>query len=105
MDGSDPVTAASGFFAAQWVRARQDSVVRTVRLERRSGLGDEAYHWYKIDKGQPTVVGEVALRIRNAVITVGYSAVVSGEGGSPANEQKYLTEAARVAREVLVALV
>jgi hypothetical protein len=104
VDGTDPATAASGFIAAQWTRARQDPMVRTVSLERQGGLGDEAYRRYKIDKGQPTVVGEVAVRFRNGVITVSYSGEVPGADDSAANERKYLTEATGVAREVLGAL-
>jgi hypothetical protein len=101
MEGVGPVEAATGFFGAQWARARQDPVVRTVSLRRQEGLGDEAYRWYKLDKGQPTVVGEVALRTRNAVITVSYSGVAPGEDDSAANEQKYVAAASQVAREVL----
>ncbi|MBC6460417.1 hypothetical protein [Actinomadura sp. HBU206391] len=104
VDGTDPVAAASGFFAAQWTRARNDPVVRTVSLERQGGLGDEAYRWYKIDKGQPTVVGEVAVRFRNAVMTVSYSGEAPGADDSPVNERMYLTEATGVVREGLDAL-
>jgi hypothetical protein len=102
--GADAAATASGFFGAQWTRTREDPMVRIVSLKRQDGMGDEAYRLYKVDKGQPTVVGEVAVRLRNAVITVSYSGVASGPGQSAANERNYLSASTTVAREVLAAL-
>jgi hypothetical protein len=102
--GDNAAQTASGFFGAQWTRVREDPTVRIVSLKRQDGLGDEAYRAYKLDNGQPTVVGEVGIRWRNAVITVSYSGVAPNPADDAANERKYLTEATGVAREVLGAL-
>jgi hypothetical protein len=102
--GTDAAATASGFFGAQWTRTREDPMVRVVSMERQDGMGDDAYRVYKMDKGQPTVVGEVAVRLRNAVITVSYSGVASAPARSDANERKYVSGATTVAREVLTAL-
>ncbi|MFD0901437.1 hypothetical protein [Actinomadura sediminis] len=95
-----PVEDARRYFDAQWRQAHEAPLVRTVTLERQPGLGDEAYRWFKSDEGQPTVVGQVTARTRNAVITVSYSE--RGEGA--ARERECLDAAAAVAREVLTSL-
>ncbi|MFB4319748.1 hypothetical protein [Actinomadura sp. 21ATH] len=95
-----PVEDARRFFGAQWTQAHEATVERTVSLSRQSGMGDEAYRWFKVDKGQPTGVGQVAVRIRNAVVTVDYSEE-AGAGGADAREAACLANATRVAREVL----
>ncbi|WP_262402364.1 hypothetical protein [Actinomadura sp. CNU-125] len=95
-----PVEDARRYFDAQWRQAHEAPLFRTFTLERRSGLGDEAYRWFKRDEGQPTVVGEVAVRTRNAVITVSYSE--RGEGTD--REAECLAVATTVAREVLTSL-
>lgn len=96
-----PVRDAGAFFGAQWDRAHRDVVSRTVSLKRYEGLGDEAYRWFKRDNGQPTVVGEVAVRFRNALITVSYSRGAPSKGGLAESERDCLAEATAVAREVL----
>ncbi|RSN69937.1 hypothetical protein [Actinomadura sp. WAC 06369] len=95
-----PVEDARRSFDAQWRQAHEAPLVRTVTLERQPGLGDEAYRWFKSDEGQPTVVGQVTARTRNAVITVSYSE----RGESAAQERRCLDAAAAVAREVLTSL-
>ncbi|WP_067488125.1 hypothetical protein [Actinomadura hibisca] len=100
-DSEAPVDQARGFYASRWNQAHQPSMTETLTLERRSGLGDEAYHWFKVDKGQPTVTGEVMVRDRNVVIRVGYSETVPARGQAAGRRQSCLAKAARVAREVL----
>ncbi|MGI5164571.1 hypothetical protein ACQEU3_09480 [Spirillospora sp. CA-253888] len=100
-DSEAPVDQARGLYASRWNQAHQPSMTETLALERRSGLGDEAYHWFKVDKGQPTVTGEVVVRDRNVVIRVGYSESVPARGQAAGRRQSCLDKAARVAREVL----
>ncbi|RAY15832.1 hypothetical protein DPM19_08685 [Actinomadura craniellae] len=102
-DSETPTRDARDFFAAQFAQARQgaDPIARTVSLRAEPGLGDEAYRWFKVDKGQPTAVGVVATRLRNAIITVSYSEEAAGKGTPDAREERCLTEATRVTREVL----
>lgn len=96
-----PVQDMAAFFAAQWARARRDAAGRTVSLERYQGLGDEAYRWYRLDLGGPAAVGEVALRVRNAVVTVAYSRQEQAPAAaSTESERSCLAEATEVAREV-----
>ncbi|GGU98845.1 hypothetical protein GCM10010182_14550 [Actinomadura cremea] len=95
-----PVEDARRSFDAQWRQAHEAPLVRTVTLERRPGLGDEAFRWFKSDEGQPTVVGQATVRLRNAVITVSYSE--RGEGAG--RERECLAAATSVAREVLTSL-
>lgn len=98
-----PVRDARGYFAARWKQAHEAPLVRTITLEPQPGLGDEAYRWFKSDAGQPTVVGQVTARTRNAVITVSYSE--RAEGDDPAaRERDCLATATSVAREVLTSL-
>lgn len=96
-----PVQDAGRFFAAQWTAAGSAELVRTVTLRRAAGLGDEAYEWFKIDKGQPTAVGEVTVRTRNTLLTVSYSEDVGSAGEAESLRERCLAEAAGVAREVL----
>ncbi|MEW2356709.1 hypothetical protein [Spirillospora sp. NPDC029432] len=95
-----PVEDARRYFGAQWAQAHEGGLERTVSLARQSGMGDEAYRRFKVDKGQPTAVGEVTVRVRNAVVTVHYSEQ-AGAGGADAREAACLGNATRVAREVL----
>ncbi|MEU8802854.1 hypothetical protein [Spirillospora sp. NPDC048819] len=99
-----PVKDAENYYDAQWTQAHDAPLFRTYTLERHRGIGDEAYRWFKADEGQPTVVGEVTARIRNAVFTVSYSEQASGEGGGDERERVCLGKATAVAREVLAAL-
>ncbi|MFI0351932.1 hypothetical protein [Actinomadura sp. 9N407] len=96
-----PVDDAKSYFGAQWTQAHNATLERTVSLHRQSGMGDEAYRWFKADRGQPTVVGQVTVRVRNAVITVSYSEQTGDESAADARERDCLANATRVAREVL----
>jgi hypothetical protein len=99
-----PVRDAEGYYDAQWAQAHDAPLVRTYSLERASGIGDEAYRWFKADQGQPTVVGQVTARIRNAVVSVSYSEQAPGSAGRDARERACLATATVAAREVLTAL-
>jgi hypothetical protein len=99
-----PVQDAEGFYDAQWAQAHDAPLVRTYTLERAPGIGDEAYRWFKADEGQPTVVGQVTARIRNAVFTVSYSERAPAAGRRDARERACLATATAAAREVLAAL-
>ncbi|MFD0688323.1 hypothetical protein [Actinomadura fibrosa] len=101
---SEPVKDAEGYYDAQWAQAHQATLERTITLERQPGIGDEAYRWFKADKGQPTVVGQVTARVRNAVFTVSYSEQAAGKGEQDKRERTCMAKAVRVAREVLAAL-
>jgi hypothetical protein len=94
-----PVEDAKRYFGAQWTQAHNATLERTVSLARHPGMGDEAYRWFKADRGLPTVVGQVTVRVRNAVITVSYSEQT--RGGAEEREQDCLGRATRVAGEVL----
>ncbi|MCW2914784.1 MAG: hypothetical protein JWN52_2852 [Actinomycetia bacterium] len=101
-DGGDPVKDAAGLLSSDWTQAHQnDGQAKTVILERHPGLGDEAFHWYKTDKGQPVVVGEVEARLRNAVVRVAYSRDAPAKAGDQAVEKRLLDEAAAVARQTI----
>jgi hypothetical protein len=95
-----PFEDARRYYGTQWTQAHSPAVERTVSLARHPGMGDEAYRWFKEDLGRPTVVGQVTIRLRNAVISVGYSER-GGPGGAAAREEACLDTATRVAREVL----
>ncbi|HEX6471090.1 MAG TPA: hypothetical protein VF069_18470 [Streptosporangiaceae bacterium] len=101
----DPVDDAKVALAGRWADARTDPVVRTVEIEHVTGLGDEAYQRYATDKGQPTVVGEVVVRVRNSLAAVSYAedAPAGGRDGAAAAavRQRCVTEATAVAREIL----
>ncbi|WP_285495050.1 hypothetical protein [Actinomadura sp. NBRC 104425] len=99
-DTATPVEDARGYFGAQWTQAHEATLERTVRLERQTGLGDEAFRWFKVDKGQPTVVGQVTMRIRNVVVTVAYSEQVRDAAAARERENACLSNAGAVAREV-----
>jgi hypothetical protein len=99
-----PVQDAQRLFGVQWTLAGKATEERTVLLERQGGLGDQAYRWFKVDERQPTVIGVVAVRQRNVVITVSYSEQTAGKSGQRAQEQRCLSQAATVAREVLAEL-
>ena len=100
-----PVDQAKSALDSRWKEAGRDPVVRSVALDHVQGLGDEAFQRYAKDKGQPTVVGEVVMRIRNSLAVVSYVEDASdgaGDGGD-ATRQRCLSEAAGVAREILPA--
>jgi hypothetical protein len=102
VDGTSPDAAAAADFAARWARARRDPAVRTVR--RRAGLGDEAFRRFAIDGNRTEAVGEVVVRLRNAVVTVTYGGDARdprGPGGGVRNEGEFLTAATDVATEVI----
>ncbi|WP_242903949.1 hypothetical protein [Actinomadura terrae] len=103
-NSTDPVKDAASSYRTQWNQAHDAPLTRTITLEREPGLGDEAYRWFKADKGQPTVVGQVTARVRNALVTVSYSEKAPGEGGLDGAERSCLSKAVRVAREALGAL-
>jgi hypothetical protein len=97
----DPVDDAKAAIGNRWADARKDPVVRTVEMRHVAGLGDEAYQRYAADKGQPTVVGEVVVRVRNSLVAVSYVEDAPAPGGTDAARQRCLTEATAVAREIL----
>ncbi|MDL4775607.1 MULTISPECIES: hypothetical protein [Thermomonosporaceae] len=99
-----PERAAGDDVAAHWKAAHDATLERTVRLERRSGIGDEAYAWFKVDRGQPTAVGQITARVGNVVITVSYSEQVTGKAKAEDRERTCLGNATGAAREVLAAL-
>ncbi|MFG2003801.1 hypothetical protein ACGFNU_32045 [Spirillospora sp. NPDC048911] len=101
---TSPVDDAKGYYSAQWTQARKPTIERTVSLGRQSGLGDEAFRWFKVDKGQPTVVGQVTVRLRNAVIAVSYSEYAESKNEADSREQTCLAKATDVAREVLAGI-
>jgi hypothetical protein len=97
----EPLDDAKRNFAADYDQAHKPAVERTVTLAKQSGLGDEAYRWFKVDKGQPTVVGQITMRVRNALITVSYSEQAESKNAADSREQSCLAKANEVAREVL----
>ncbi|SEF88897.1 hypothetical protein SAMN04489712_102395 [Thermomonospora echinospora] len=99
-----PVDSARRHFDIKWALAGKATEERTVTLERQSGLGEQAYRWFKVDRQRPLAIGEVAVRSRNVVITVSYSERTVGAEPSAAQRQRCLTEATAVAREVLESL-
>ncbi|MFG2090886.1 MULTISPECIES: hypothetical protein [unclassified Spirillospora] len=99
-----PVKDAETYYDEQWAQAHGAPLFRTYTLERHRGIGDEAYRWFKADEAEPTVVGEVTARVRNAVFTVSYSEQASGAGGGDERERACLGRATAAAREVLSAL-
>jgi hypothetical protein len=101
-DGGDPVKDAAAFLSSDWIQAHQDDgQVKTVTLKRYPGLGDEAFHWYKRDKGQPVVVGEVEVRLGNAVVRVAYSRDAPAKADEQDTEKRLLNEAVAVARQTI----
>lgn len=103
-DTASPVQNAARYYAAEWAQAHDAPLVRTLTLEPQPGIGDEAYRWFKVDKGQPTVVGQVTTRARNIVVTVSYSEQSPGGGAEAQRENACLANAAGVTREVLANL-
>lgn len=99
-----PVQDAESYYDAQWAQAHDAPLVRTIALERAGGVGDEAYRWFMADAGQPTVVGQITARVRNAVFTVSYSERVPEKGRQAERERAILATATAAAREVLTAL-
>lgn len=99
-----PVRDAESYYDAQWAQAHDAPLVRTIALERAGGVGDEAYRWFKADEGQPTVVGQVTARVRNAVFTVSYSEQAPAKARGTERERAILGTATAAAREVLAAL-
>ncbi len=97
----DPVDDAKAAIGNRWADAREDPVVRTVDMRHVAGLGDEAYQRYATDKGQPTVVGEVVVRVRNSLAAVSYVEDAPAAGRGDAARQRCLTEATAVAQEML----
>jgi hypothetical protein len=101
-DGGDPTKDAAGLLSSDWTQAHlDDGQTTTVVLERHPGLGDEAFHWYKTDRGQPVVVGEVEVRLRNAVVRVAYSQDTPAQADKQATQKRLLDEAAAIARQTL----
>ncbi|KAB2346059.1 hypothetical protein [Actinomadura rudentiformis] len=101
---TSPVDDAKGYYNAQWTQAQKPTLEQTVSLSRHRGLGDEAFRWFKVDKGQPTVVGQVTVRLRNTVIAVSYSEYAESKNETDSREQTCLTKATDVAREVLAGI-
>jgi hypothetical protein len=97
-----PVDQARSAINSRWKEADKDPVVRTVALEQVSGLGDEAFRRFATDKGQPTVLGEVVMRVRNSVAVISYAEDAPGDDDATVR-QRCLTEAVAVAREILPA--
>jgi hypothetical protein len=102
-----PVQDAQSYFDSEWTKANNEVLARTVSLARNEDMGDEAYHWFREDQSGEAVLGQVTVRVRNAVITIGYSEGAPRAGGGPpaggaeAREDECLRNATRVAREVL----
>lgn len=99
----DPVDDAKVAIDNRWADAKSDPVVRTLDIEHVNGLGDEAYQRFASDKGQPTVLGEVVVRVRNSLAAVSY-VEDAPDGDDEAARQRCLTEATAVVREILRAL-
>ncbi|TMR00159.1 hypothetical protein ETD83_17345 [Actinomadura soli] len=99
-----PVEDAGDYYDTRWAQARGAQLVRTIRLERHRGLGDEAYRWFRADEGRPSVVGQVTARTRNAVVTVTYGERAPGKAAQDAREGACIATVTAVAREVLAAL-
>ncbi|REE98673.1 hypothetical protein [Thermomonospora umbrina] len=99
--GGTAIDSARRHFGIKWTLAGKVTEERTVTLERRSGLGDQAFHWFKTDRRLPLVTGQIAVRSRNVVITVSYSERTAGEKGLAAQRERCLDEVAAVTREVL----
>lgn len=99
-----PVEDAHRSFGVQWTQASKATEERTLSLRRQSGLGDEAYHWFKVDRRIPVVIGMVTARLGNVVITVSYSEQTGSKNKAEAQQQRCLSEATGVAREVLADL-
>ncbi|WP_165975934.1 hypothetical protein, partial [Actinomadura rubrisoli] len=104
MGATDPVKNAQDYYNAQWTQARAPQLERTITLEPQPDMGDQAYRWFKVDKGQPTVVGVVTARIRNVVVTVSYSEQAVGKGEQEEREGACMAKVMRTAREVLRSL-
>jgi len=103
-DTRRPVQNAESYFDSEWTKANNEVLARTVSLARDDDMGDEAYRWFREDQSGGAVLGQVTVRVRNAVITVGYSEGAprgTGAGGVEAREDECLRNATRVAREVL----
>jgi hypothetical protein len=100
-----PVDQAKSALDDRWKEAGRDPVVRTEALDHVPGLGDEAFQRYAKDKGQPTVVGEVVMRIRNSLAVISYVEDAPDGAGSidDATRKRCLSEAAGIAREILPA--
>lgn len=96
-----PVESARRHFEVQWTMASKATEERTVTLERQSGLGDQSYRWFRVDRNQPLAIGEVTVRTRNVMITVRYTERTSGGSSAARQRQRCLREATAVAREVL----
>ncbi|MBO2447994.1 hypothetical protein J4573_12895 [Actinomadura barringtoniae] len=96
-----PLDDAKRNFAAGFDQARKPATERTVTLTKQSGLGDEAYRWYKVDKGEKTVVGQITMRVRNTLITVSYSEEAESKNDADSRQQTCLAKANQAAREVL----
>lgn len=108
-DTAAPLRDAESGYDERWAQAKDAPMVRTYSLERRRGLGDEAYRWFKADRSSeggagPAVIGQVTARTRNAVLTVSYGERAPGGDGARARERACLDRATAVAREVVTAL-
>ncbi|WP_131738509.1 hypothetical protein [Actinomadura roseirufa] len=101
---ADPVKDAEGYFDAHWTQAHDPDLERTISLEKETGIGDEAYRWLKADKGLPTIIGQVTVRLRNVVVTVSYSEETPAKGAGEDRRRACLAMAGTAAREVLRAL-
>jgi hypothetical protein len=103
-NGGDPTKDAQGLLSSDWTQAhKDDGLTTTVVLQRRPGLGDEAFQWYKTDKGEPVVVGEVEVRLRNALVRVSYSRDRPAKADEQTTQKRLLHEAAAVARQAIEA--
>ena len=97
----DPVDEARVAIDSRMADARADPAVRTVDIASVGGLGDEAYQRYATDNGQPTVVGEVVVRVRNSLAAVSYAEDVPAGAGNDEVRQRCITEATAVIQEIL----
>ncbi|GAB3684420.1 hypothetical protein GCM10027589_53730 [Actinocorallia lasiicapitis] len=98
-DDIDPISTAQWAFGVDLENQQKDTSARTLVVEARPGLGEEAFQRFSVNKGDPTVTARVEARIRNVIVTVTYSRDYSGK---PENQQKpALDAAASVVEEAL----
>ncbi|WP_026313795.1 hypothetical protein [Actinomadura flavalba] len=108
-EGGD-VSAFAREMLASAIRQAQTSPDQVITVQRRDDLGDDAFHRFKVDKplrpgGRPeTVVAEVTVRVRNALVTVGYSEAAPKTGDPARNEKTCVANAILVLEEVLPGL-
>ncbi|GAA3238664.1 hypothetical protein [Actinocorallia longicatena] len=95
----DPIGVARWSFAQDLQAQQKDTSSRTLLVAARTGLGEEAFQRFSVNKGEPTVTARVEARVFNVIVTVTYS---RDHSGKPEKEQKSsLDVAASVVEEAL----